>query len=125
MRPVNQVPLSLIEMKCSPLASSRNPDSPPKPRNREVRINPLRYSSAPKRTRARSRVSNDGIGRALTSLDTGKATENSSGEGCLDGGGVAVCAWASAGTSRAAAEARKRRRGRHGDIEFFVIARSQ
>ena len=44
MRPVNQPPLSLIAMKRSPLASSRRPDNPPKPRNREVRISPLRYS---------------------------------------------------------------------------------
>src|SRR4051794_32129272 len=103
MRPVNQVPLSLIEMNCSPLASSRHPDSPPKPRNRELTISPLRNSSAPKRVRARSRVSKDGMGRALTSIDTGAAAENSSG---------GVCACAAAGTSPAAAEARKRRRVR-------------
>ncbi len=79
MRPVNQVPLSLKEMKRSPLGSSRNPDSPPKPRNLEVRTSPLRYSSEPNRTRARSLVSNEAIGRALTSIETGAATENSSG----------------------------------------------
>src|SRR5712675_1084560 len=65
MRPVNQLPLSLIEMKRSPLASSRNPDSPPKPRKLEVRISPLRYSREPNRTRARSRVSKEGIGRGV------------------------------------------------------------
>ena len=86
MRPVNQLPLSLMAMKRSPLASSRKPDSPPKPRNREVRISPLRYSSEPNRTRERSRVSNDGIGRALTSIETGAATENSSGAIGFGGG---------------------------------------
>ena len=79
MRPVNQPPLSLMAMKRSPLASSRRPDNPPKPRNREVRISPLRYSSSPNRTRERSRVSNEGSGRALTSIETGAVTENSSG----------------------------------------------
>src|SRR6266567_754236 len=99
MRPVNQLPLSLIEMKRSPLASSRNPDSPPKPRKLEVRINPLRYSSEPNRTRARSLVSKEGIGRALTSIETGAAIENSSGEGCFGGGCVASCARAICGTA--------------------------
>ena len=79
MRPVNQLPLSLMAMKRSPFGSSRNPDNPPKPRNREVRISPLRYSSAPNRTRERSRVSKDGSGRALTSIETGAVTVNSSG----------------------------------------------
>src|SRR5712672_148892 len=114
MRPVNQLPLSLIEMKRSPLASSRNPDSPPKPRKLEVRINPLRYSSEPNRTRARSLVSKEGIGRALTSIETGAAIENSSGEGCFGGGCVASCARAICGTaadkSPAAVDFRKRRR---------------
>ena len=85
MRPVNQLPLSLMEMKRSPFASSRNPDSPPKPRNRDVRISPLRYSNDPNRTRVRSRVSNAGIGRALTSIETGAVTENSSGTVCFGG----------------------------------------
>src|ERR1700692_1691619 len=40
MRPVNQLPLSLKEMKRSPLASSRHPDSPPKPGKAEVRTSP-------------------------------------------------------------------------------------
>jgi len=71
MRPVNQLPLSLMEMNRSPLASSRSPDSPPKPGKREVRTSPLRYSSLPKRIWERSRLSNDGSGRALTSIETG------------------------------------------------------
>src|ERR1035441_6765377 len=49
-------------MKRSALASSRNPDSPPKPRNPEVRISPLRYSSEPNRRCERSRVSNEATG---------------------------------------------------------------
>src|SRR6267142_458173 len=114
MRPVNQLPLSLIEMKRSPLASSRNPDSPPKPRKLEVRTSPLRYSSEPNRTRARSRVSKAGIGRALTSIETGAATENWSGTGCFGGGCVASCARAISGIaadkSPAAVDFSKRRR---------------
>jgi hypothetical protein len=86
MRPVNQLPLSLSAMKRSPLASSRRPDNPPKPRNRDVRMSPLRYSSEPNRTCERSRVSNDGSGRALTSIETGAVTENSSGVTCFGGG---------------------------------------
>src|SRR5882757_7829590 len=114
MRPVNQLPLSEIAMKRSPLASSLIPDSPPKPRKDEVRINPLRYCSEPNRVRARSRVSNDAIGRALTSIATGVSTENSSGLIGFGGGCTAVCADATAGTaaveSPAAAKFRKRRR---------------
>src|SRR5712664_2242646 len=114
MRPVNQLPLSLIEMKRSPLASSRNPDSPPKPRKLEVRTSPLRYSSEPNRTRARSLVSKAVIGRALTSIETGAATENWSGKGCFGGGCVASCARAISGTaadkSPAAVDFSKRRR---------------
>src|SRR5215216_3694742 len=97
MRPVNQLPLSLIAMKRSPLASSRRPDNPPKPRNREVRISPLRYSSSPNRRRDRSRVSNEGSGRALTSIETGAMTENSSGTVGFGGRWTAVCAAAMAG----------------------------
>src|ERR1019366_6472321 len=101
-------------MKRSPLASSRNPDSPPKPRNPEVRISPLRYSSEPNRRCERSRVSNEGIGRALTSIETGAATENSSAVACFGGGWVASCARANCGIaiveSPAAVDCRKRRR---------------
>ncbi len=111
MRPVNQPPLSLIAMKRSPLASSRKPDSPPKPRNLEVRINPLRYSSAPKRTCERSRLPKEASGRAFTSIETGSVTEYSSG---LYFGGfcTAVCAQSGAGAaaakSPAAVDVRKR-----------------
>ena len=42
-------------------------------------MSPLRYSSSPNRRRDRSRVSNEGSGRALTSIETGAVTENSSG----------------------------------------------
>src|ERR1700730_11794846 len=114
MRPVNQLPLSLKEIKRSPLASSRKPDSPPKPRKPEVRTSPLRYSSVPNRRRERSRVSKDGSGRALTSIGTGAATEYSSGGGGFDGGWVANCAHAPPGIasveSPAAVDVRKRRR---------------
>src|SRR5882757_8527983 len=114
MRPVNQLPLSEIAMKRSPLASSLIADSPPKPRKGEVRISPLRYSSEPNRTCARSRVSNDGNGRALTSIETGAVTENSSGLIGFGGGCTAVCAYPTAGTaaaeSPAAVKFRKRRR---------------
>src|SRR5580700_305322 len=114
MRPVNQLPLSLKEMKRSPLASSRNPDSPPKPGKGEVRISPLRYSSLPNRTWERSRVSNDGSGWALTSIATGAVTEGSSGRSGFAGGCVADCACAPAGISSAespaAVDVRKRRR---------------
>ncbi len=114
MRPVNQLPLSLMAMKRSPFASSRNPDSPPKPRNREVRISPLRYSSEPNRKWPRSLVSNEGSGRALTSIETGAATESSSGVGCFGGGWTPTCAFAISGTasaeSPAAVDFRKRRR---------------
>src|SRR5712691_8291343 len=128
MRPVNQLPLSLIEMKLSPLASSRNPDSPPKPRKLEVRINPLRYSSEPNRTRARSLVSKEGIGRASTSIETGAAIENSFGEGCFGGGCVASCARAICGTaadkSPAAVDFRKRRREKCGGSPLMVRRRA-
>src|SRR4030081_325173 len=113
MRPVNQVPLSLMAMKRSPFGSSRNPDSPPKPRNREVRIKPLRYSSDPNRKWPRSRVSKEGSGRALTSIETGTATESSSGLGCFGGGWTPPCGGAISGTAIAespAADFRKRRR---------------
>src|SRR5882672_11203062 len=106
-----------MEIKRSPLVSSRHPDSPPKPRKPEVRISPLRYASDPNRTRARSRVSNDGIGRALTSIETGAATENSSGTGGFGGACTAVCARAICGTaiaeSPAAVDVRKPRRERY------------
>src|SRR6185369_10784228 len=114
MRPVNQPPLSLIAMKRSPFASRRRPDNPPNPRNREVRMSPLRYSSSPKRTRDRSRVSNEGSGRALTSIETGVVTENSSGTAGFGGRCTAVCASVTPGTaateSPAAAYFKKRRR---------------
>src|ERR1700682_6737918 len=125
MRPGNQLPLSLIEMKGSPLEASRKPASPPKPRKLEVRISPLRYSSEPNRTRARSLVSKEGIGRALTSIETGAATENWSGKGCFGGGCVASCARAISGTaadkSPAAVDLRKRRR--EGCVGSRVIVR--
>src|SRR5690349_3470469 len=112
MRPVNQPPLSLIAMKRSPLASSLRPDRPPKPRNGEVRISPLRNDSEPNRTCERSRVSNEASGRALTSIETGAVTEYSSG---LYFGGfcTAVCARSGAACMAAnapAADVRKRRR---------------
>src|SRR5579871_4958675 len=78
MRPANQLPLSLREMNRSPLASSRIADNPPKPRKGEVSTNPLRHSSAPKRTCERSRGSKEEIGRALTSIETGAVTKVSS-----------------------------------------------
>src|ERR1700730_6398990 len=114
MRPVNQLPLSLKEIKRSPLASSRKPDSPPKPRKPEVRTSPLRYSSFPNRRRERSRVSKDGSGLALTSIETGAASECSSGGSGFGGGWVASCARATWGIvsveSPAAVDVRKRRR---------------
>jgi hypothetical protein len=116
MLPVNQFPLSLNEMKRSPLASSRIPDKPPKPGNREVRTSPLRYSSAPNRTRARSLRSNEVIGRALTSIGTGAGTENSSGRIGFAGGCVAGCVHATPDIAivehPAAVDVRKRRRER-------------
>src|SRR5438445_4032348 len=120
MRPVNQLPWSLKEMKRSPLGSSLMPDSPPKPRKPEVRINPLRYSSEPNRTWERSRVSNEGNGRALTSIDTGDEIENSSGTTCFGGGSVASCACTMLGNavaeSPAAVAFTKRRRLMGADI---------
>src|ERR1700722_14063357 len=114
MRPVNQLPLSLNEMKRSPLGSSRKPDSPPKPGKREVSASPLRYSSAPKRVCARSFGSKKGIGRALTSIDTASVTENSSGGAGFCGGCVACCARATSASATAESPAalhfRKRRR---------------
>src|SRR6202162_3663320 len=116
MRPVNQLPLSLKEMKRSPLASSRKPDSPPKPGKREVRISPLRYSSLPNRIWERSRVSKYGSGRALTWIETGAVTECVSPAGDFGGGWVAGCASAMAdiacAESPAAVDIRKRRRVR-------------
>src|SRR5258706_3680342 len=97
-------------MKRSPLASShRHADSPPKPGKREVSTSPLRYSSAPKRVRWGSRGSKAAIGRALTSIATGAATENSSGRvrfggGCARAPGIAIA------ESPAADDSRKRRR---------------
>src|SRR6267378_1934860 len=117
-----------MEMKRSPLASSRNPDSPPKPGNRDVSTSPLRYSSDPNRTRVRSLGSKEGIGRALTSIETGAATENSSGIGGLGGGWVASCAPAISGIaiaeSPAAVDFRKRRRLRSGDLSLMVRRRA-
>src|SRR5690349_8824773 len=114
MRPVNQLPLSEMAMKRSPLASSRRPDRPPKPRKRDVSTNPLRNSSAPNRTRARSRVSKPAIGRALTSIETGSVTEYSSGFVRFGGGCTAVCASACFGSAcarnPAAVAVSKRRR---------------
>src|SRR5487761_2291066 len=116
MRPVNQFPLSLNEMKRSPFGSSRIPDSPPKPWKPEVRTSPLRYSSAPNRTRERSPGSKTGIGRAWTSIETGAATGNSSGGTGFARGSVASCPHAIPGIaivdSPAAVDVRKRRRER-------------
>src|SRR6266480_498980 len=107
-------------MKRSPLASSRHADSPPKPRKFEVRISPLRYSSDPKRVRERSRGSKAGIGRALTSIETGALTKDSSANACFGGGCVASCARAMAGIAiaetPAAVDVRKRRREISKDI---------
>src|SRR5262249_33477521 len=97
----------------SPFASSRRPDNPPKPRYFEVSTRPLRNSSAPKRTRERSRVSKPASGRAFTSIETGAVTEYSSG---LYFGGfcTAVCATARFGNAcarnPAAVAVSKRRR---------------
>src|SRR3954451_6418448 len=113
MRPVNQPPLSLIATKRSPLASSRKPDRPPKPRNFEVRISPLRYCRSPKRTCERSRVLKEPSGRASTSIDTGAVTEYSSGL-YFGGGCTALCARSGATSAAvkipAAVDARKPRR---------------
>jgi hypothetical protein len=126
MRPVNQLPLSLIEMNRSPLASSRNPDRPPKPGKREVRTRPLRYSSDPNRTCARSRGSKEGIGRALTSIETGTAAENSSDGVVFGGAWVASCARAISGSaiaeSPAAVDFRKFLRVRYGG-SFLMVSR--
>jgi len=113
MRPVNQCPLSLNDIKRSPLGSSRNPDNPPKRGKGEVRTSPLRYSSAPNRVRSWSWRSNQGIGLALTSIDIGASPEALSAE-LGDTGGVANCALAvpetAAAERPAAAICRKRRR---------------
>jgi hypothetical protein len=102
--PVNQLPLSLMAMKPSPLASSRRPEIPPKSRYFEVSTSPLRYCSEPKRRWVRSRVSKEGIGRASTSMETGALADGGAGTGT-------VCARAWAGnTALAAAAMRKRRR---------------
>src|SRR6202042_1548668 len=115
MRPVNQLPLSLKEMKRSPFASSLSPDNPPKPGNDEVSTRPLRYCSEPNRRCERSRMSNEGIGRALTSIATGAATEFGSAGSGFAGGAIADCARSRVGIAangNAAAEVRKRRRER-------------
>src|SRR6478609_6031560 len=118
MRPVNQSPLSLNEMKRSPLRSSRSPDNPPKPGKGEVSTRPLRYCSEPNRRCERSRMSNDGIGRAVTLIATGALTETGPGASGFAGGSIADCACASpaiaADERPAAAEVRKRRRERRG-----------
>src|SRR5258705_5432382 len=101
-------------MKRSPLASAhRHADSPPKPGKREVSTSPLRYSSAPKRLRWGSRGSKAAIGRALTAIAAGAATENSSGRVRFGGGCVAGCARApgiAIAESSAADDSRKGRR---------------
>src|SRR6476620_8100076 len=116
MRPVNQSPLSLNEMKRSPLRSSRSPDNPPKPGKGEVSTRPLRYCSEPNRRCERSRMSNDGIGRAVTSIATGAGAETAAGTGGFAGGSIADCprvlAAIAADERPAAAEVRKRRRER-------------
>src|SRR6202035_4840685 len=121
MRPVNQLPLSLKEMKRSPLASSRNPDSPPKPGKPEVRISPLRYSSLPNRTWERSLVSNDGNGGAFPSIETGAAAPGSAGASGFAGGWIADCARQMPGITAseipAAVDFSRRRRERLKNIE--------
>src|SRR5271169_4689852 len=123
MRPANQFPLSLNEMNFSP--SSLIPDSPPNPAKREVRNSPLRYSSAPNRTRERSLRSNEAIGRALTSIDTGAVTNNSSAGLGFAGDSFASCPHATSdiaiAESPAAVEARKRRR--EGCTGLFLFER--
>src|SRR5262245_20333586 len=124
MRPVNQPPLSLMAMKRSPLASSRRPDRPPKPRKLDVSTNPLRNSNSPKRTRERSRVSKPASGRAFTSIETGSVTEYSSVFARFGGGCTAVCAVACSGSAKnpAAAPARKRRRLKRAIMESGMQA---
>src|SRR5882757_6279095 len=113
-----------MAMKRSPVASSRRPDKPPKPRKEDVKISPLRYSSEPNRAFERSRVSNDGSGRALTSIVTGAVTENSSGFASRGGRSTAVCARVIGGSaiaeSPAAVDLRKRRRER---CQFLMVKR--
>src|SRR6516225_5262577 len=110
MRPVNQFPWSLNDMKRSPLASRRIPDSPPKPEKGDVRTSPLQYSSAPNRTRVWSFRSNEAIDLALTSIDTGDGTISSG----KAGERVAICGQARSDAamveSPTAADLRKRRR---------------
>src|ERR1700726_988405 len=101
MRPVNQLPLSLREMKRSPFASRRIADNPPKPEKAEVSTRPERYSSESNRTCERSRGSKKGIGRALTSIAAGAATECSSGTTGFAGVLGADCAPAMSGNASA------------------------
>src|SRR5579871_5996020 len=112
MRPVNQWPWSLNEMKRWPRASSRNPDNPPKRGKDEVSTSPLRYSNAPKRVRSWSWRSNQRMGRALTSIETGASASTVE---LAEAGDATNCALAIPGTAiadRPAAILRKRRRER-------------
>src|SRR5579859_1211278 len=113
MRPVNQCPLSLKDIKRSPFASSRHPDSPPNRGKDDVSTSPLRNSSAPNRTRPWSCRSNQGMELALTSIDTGAGLELSSDWPGETGGGT-NCALATldaaAADKPAAASCRKARR---------------
>src|ERR1700745_2126921 len=114
MRPVNQFPWSLNEMKRSPAGSRRMPDSPPKPGKEDVSTSPLRYSRAPNRTREWSCRSNDAIGRAWTSIDTGDGTKNAPGGTGLADERLSACARARSDMATieiaAAVDRRKRRR---------------
>src|SRR6266700_3452128 len=127
MRPVPQLHFSLKAKKRAPLAASRNADSPPKPRKREVRTSPLRNSNAPKRTWERSRGSKAAIGRALTSIVTGAVTENSSATADLGTGWTAACGRAPEGIASvvtpAAAEMRKWRREKSNSCFFLMVRR--
>ena len=64
----------------------------------------------------------------MTSIETGAAIENSSGEGCFGGGCVASCARAICGTaadkSPAAVDFRKRRREKCGGSPLMVRRRA-
>jgi hypothetical protein len=88
-------------------------------------MSPLRYCSEPNLTLLRSRLSNEGSGRAWTSIETGVVTENSSGFAAFGGRSSAVCADATAGSTSAenpaAVDFRKRRRLRLLDIEGSVV----
>src|SRR5581483_1289333 len=125
MRPVNQLPLSLSAMKCSPLASRRMPDRPPKPGKDEVSTSPLRYSSEPKRTCERSRGSKEAIGRAFTAIATGSVTECSWMAADLADSWVAACASAKPGPDAAESPAADISRNRRRESLLLTSLRVQ